>query len=141
MEETKLMAENEDLIPAMKERRPGRRIDVFLQLLSIFMFVLGALMLVSAVSYKQSDKSCAAQLSIWCKSLASLRYDHVDLTCFTLAPLLDAVEYEERDWESIFTTKHSDWTGVPTAELEQRWHKLVNGKYSLFLSVGTWTDL
>lgn len=46
----------------------------------------------------------------------------------TSAPLLDAVEYEEKDWESIFTQKHSKWTGQPTVELEDRWEKLVNGK-------------
>ena len=45
------------------------------------------------------------------------------------APVLDAVEYEERDWVSIFST-HSDFVGIPTIEMEEKWHKLVNSMFS-----------
>lgn len=43
------------------------------------------------------------------------------------APLFEAVEYEQRDWESIFTEKVSQWNGAPTIELEERWQQLVAG--------------
>jgi len=69
MEETKLMSEDEDVMPVMKARRHGLRIDLMMHLLSVFVFVIGILMVVSTLSYKQSDKSCAAQLSIWCKHI------------------------------------------------------------------------
>ncbi|KAF3037866.1 hypothetical protein E8E11_002889 [Didymella keratinophila] len=91
-EETKLMSADDHDTGAIREPKTSpARIHLTVLLISMFMFVLGTLML----------------LSIW-------------------SPLFQAVEYEERDWESIFTKKHSDWTGAPTVELEDRWHRLVN---------------
>jgi hypothetical protein len=127
MEETKLMIEDDHETRATQPKMTTAKIHLAVLLISMFMFVLGALMVVSTINYKQSDRSCAAQLSIWCKSRHSIVYaNSSDLDPF-LAPLFQAVEYEERDWESIFTKKHSDWTGAPTVELEDRWHRLVNG--------------
>ena len=67
MEETKLMSDSEEVLPTMNTRKRGLRVDVMLNLLSLFMFFIGVLMVVSTLNYKQSDKACAAQLSIWCK--------------------------------------------------------------------------
>ncbi|KAJ4404191.1 hypothetical protein N0V91_006094 [Didymella pomorum] len=106
-EETKLMSEDDHDMRAREPKMSPARIHLAVLLVSMFMFVMGTLMVVSTLNHKQSDRSCAAQLSIW-------------------SPLFQAVEYEERDWESIFTKKHSDWTGAPTVELEDKWHRLVN---------------
>jgi hypothetical protein len=129
MEEIKLMPEEEDIMPVAKGRRNSSRLNRMVLLLSTAMFVLGLIMVVSTLNYKQSDKSCAAQLSIWCKASSALNPTTATDALVTLAPLLQAVDYEQRDWESIFTQKHSIWTGAPTPELEDRWHKLVNGIY------------
>ena len=67
MEETKLMSDSEEILPPMNTRKRGLRVDVMLNFLSLFMFFIGLLMVVSTLNYKQSDKACAAQLSIWCK--------------------------------------------------------------------------
>lgn len=67
-EETKLMIEDEQDIQAMKPKMSPTKIHLTVVLISMFMFVLGTLMVVSTLNYKQSDRSCAAQLSIWCKS-------------------------------------------------------------------------
>ncbi|KAJ5893246.1 hypothetical protein N7495_004937 [Penicillium taxi] len=53
-----------------------------------------------------SDKECAAQLSVW-------------------SPLLEAVEYEEHDWVSIFATQNSGFTGTPSKEMEDKWKHVV----------------
>lgn len=127
MEETKLMIEDDHETRTTQPKLTTAKIHLAVLLISVFMFVLGALMVVSTINYKQSDRSCAAQLSIWCKSRYSIVYVSPSDPNLFLAPLFQAVEYEERDWESIFTKKHSDWTGAPTVELEDRWHRLVNG--------------
>lgn len=69
IEESKLMSDDEDLMPAKRTRRSLWRVDLALQLLSVLMFVTGALMLLFALNHKQSDRACGAQLSIWCTSL------------------------------------------------------------------------
>lgn len=126
-EETKLITEdNHDLRATVAKMTPAR-VHLAVLLVSMFMFVLGTLMVASTLNYKQSDRSCAAQLSIWCKSKYSIVNARYPNSISPIAPLFEAVEYEERDWESIFTEKHSDWTGAPTVELEGRWHRLVNG--------------
>ena len=55
------------------------------------------------------------------------------------APVLDAVEYEERDWVSIFST-HSEFVGTPTIEMEEKWHKLVDSMPSLSSKHSIWTE-
>ena len=67
MEERKLMSDSEEVLRPMNTSKRGIRADVVLNLLSLFMFFIGLLMVVSTLNYKQSDKACAAQLSIWCK--------------------------------------------------------------------------
>jgi hypothetical protein len=80
MEERKLMsesAESEEFMPPVQSRRNGQRIELILNLLSVFVFFIGLLMVVSTLNYKQSDKACAAQLSVWCKLLyLMLSFDH-----------------------------------------------------------------
>lgn len=44
-----------------------------------------------------------------------------------LAPLLEAVEYEERDWENTYIIGDSGFTGPPTAELEAKWINISQG--------------
>ncbi|KAL0934572.1 uncharacterized protein CTRU02_211371 [Colletotrichum truncatum] len=70
-----------------------------------FMFITGALMMITALRWAPSDKYCAAQLSVW-------------------SPLLEAVEYEERDFESGLALDNSGFTGLPTAEMEAKWEGL-----------------
>ncbi|KAF3807196.1 hypothetical protein GCG54_00008651 [Colletotrichum gloeosporioides] len=69
------------------------------------MFITGALMMVTALRYAPSDKYCAAQLSVW-------------------SPLLEAVEYEQHDFESGLGVDNSGFTGLPTAEMEAKWERL-----------------
>ncbi|TEA19375.1 Cyclochlorotine biosynthesis protein O [Colletotrichum sidae] len=69
------------------------------------MFTAGVLMMVTALRWTPSDKQCAAQLSIW-------------------SPLLEAVEYEQRDFESGLGLDNSGFTGRPTAEMEAKWEAL-----------------
>ncbi|CCF34127.1 hypothetical protein CH063_01082 [Colletotrichum higginsianum] len=71
----------------------------------VFMFFTGALMMTTALRWAPSDKYCAAQLSVW-------------------SPLLEAVEYEERDFESGLSLESSGFTGPPTAEMEAKWESL-----------------
>jgi hypothetical protein len=66
-EQTRLMSENEPDPRAMEPKMDPARVHLTIVLISMFMFVLGTLMVVSTLNYKQSDKSCAAQLSIWCR--------------------------------------------------------------------------
>ncbi|KAL9044034.1 MAG: hypothetical protein Q9214_002801 [Letrouitia sp. 1 TL-2023] len=112
MEESKLLSESEHICspPGVISRRSFDQIELLARLACCLIFVGGAMMLLAAVYTKQSDKDCAAQLSIWFLSPA---------------PVLDAVEYEERDWVNIFST-HSGFVGTPTSELEEKWHKLVD---------------
>lgn len=44
-----------------------------------------------------------------------------------LAPLLEAVEYEQRDFESGLGLDNSGFTGLPTAEMEAKWESLSQG--------------
>lgn len=100
-----------------------------------FMFFTGALMMMTALRWAPSDKYCAAQLSVWCKS----EYSFVCFPCLTFhcvygsllinlsAPLLEAVEYEERDFESGLSLESSGFTGPPTAEMEAKWESLAQG--------------
>ena len=67
MEESKLMSDSEEFVSAMKTRRSGLRVDLVLHFLSVSMFITGIVTLLVALSHKQSDQSCAAQLSIWCE--------------------------------------------------------------------------
>ena len=67
MEETKLMSDSEEVLPHTYSRKRSINVHVMLNLLSVFTFFIGLLMVVSTLNYKQSDKACAAQLSIWCK--------------------------------------------------------------------------
>lgn len=41
--------------------------------------------------------------------------------------MLEAVEYEERDWISNFGTKNPGYTGTPTDDMEAKWANLVEG--------------
>lgn len=69
-----------------------------------------------AATIRQSLR--AAQLSIWCKCdegspTLTMHSGHtieniLAVSC-CLAPLLEAVEYEEQDWVSIFATKNSSF--------------------------------
>ncbi|KAK2050890.1 hypothetical protein LY76DRAFT_529575 [Colletotrichum caudatum] len=72
----------------------------------LFMFISGAIMMTSALRWVPSDKYCASKLSIW-------------------SPLLEAIEYEEYNWESGLALKNSGYTGPPTAELEDKWKKII----------------
>lgn len=71
-EEAKLMIEDDHAIRATEPKMGPARIHLAVLLISMFMFVLGTLMVVSTLNYKQSDRSCAAQLSIWCKSVYTI---------------------------------------------------------------------
>ena len=73
-EETKLMSEDDHGIGAREPKMSPAKIHLAVLLVSMFMFVLGTLMVVSTLNHKQSDRSCAAQLSIWCTSVASIIY-------------------------------------------------------------------
>ncbi|KAK2009853.1 hypothetical protein LZ32DRAFT_630560 [Colletotrichum eremochloae] len=77
-------------------------------LLCFSMFLAGIMMMMMVVDLprKPSDKACTAQLSVW-------------------SPLVEAVQYEERDWVSIFATKNSPFTGPPTRELESNWDAII----------------
>ncbi|PYH80072.1 hypothetical protein BO82DRAFT_433670 [Aspergillus uvarum CBS 121591] len=66
----------------------SRCLQVTCSLICLLMFLAGIVMLSVAQGWKLSDLECAAQLSIW-------------------SPLLEAVEYEQRDWVSIFATQNS----------------------------------
>lgn len=66
-EETKFMIEDEQNVQPPRSKTSPTRIHLPVILISMFMFVSGTLMVVSTLNYKQSDRSCAAQLSIWCK--------------------------------------------------------------------------
>lgn len=67
-EESRLVSDTDEaLMPAVEAKRAFPRIDLALRLLSSFMFIAGLSMLLVTLDYKQSDRSCAAQLSIWCK--------------------------------------------------------------------------
>ncbi|KAL9612138.1 MAG: hypothetical protein Q9167_003254 [Letrouitia subvulpina] len=112
VDESKLLSESDHIYspPGVIFRRSFDQIELLARLICGLMFIGGAMMLLAAVYTKQSDKDCAAQLSIWFLSPA---------------PALDAVEYEERDWVSIFST-HSEFVGTPTSEMEEKWHKLVD---------------
>lgn len=74
-EETKLMSEDDHDTRAREPKMSPARIHLAVLLVSMFMFVMGTLMVVSTLNHKQSDRSCAAQLSIWCKSIASIVWD------------------------------------------------------------------
>ncbi|OJJ99190.1 hypothetical protein ASPACDRAFT_120321 [Aspergillus aculeatus ATCC 16872] len=85
----------------------SRCLQVTWSLVCLLMFLAGVVMLSTAQSWKLSDRECAAQLSIW-------------------SPLLEAVEFEQRDWVSIFATQNSGYTGAPTEQMEARWKRLVD---------------
>ncbi|KAK1982134.1 hypothetical protein LZ30DRAFT_591290 [Colletotrichum cereale] len=72
----------------------------------IAMFITGALMMVTALRWAPSDRYCAGQLGVW-------------------SPLLESVEYEERNWESNHEKKILGFTGPPTAEMEAKWRGIV----------------
>ncbi|CCF43909.1 hypothetical protein CH063_13478, partial [Colletotrichum higginsianum] len=72
------------------------------------LFITGVVIIVSTLGWTPSDRYCAAQLSIW-------------------SPLLEAVEYEERDWENTYIIGDSGFTGPPTAELEAKWINVSQG--------------
>ncbi|KAK2036471.1 hypothetical protein LZ31DRAFT_483687, partial [Colletotrichum somersetense] len=65
-------------------------------------FISGAITMIAALRWAPSDKYCASKLSIW-------------------SPLIEAIEYEERDWESNFEVRKSGFTGPPTPEMEAKW--------------------
>ncbi|KAJ5588765.1 hypothetical protein N7537_011443 [Penicillium hordei] len=75
-------------------------------LICVLMFLSGGIMILAAQRWKPSDRECAAQLSIW-------------------SPLLEAVEYEERNSASTFTMERSGFTGTPSRQLEAKWKSLV----------------
>lgn len=66
-EETKYMIKDEPNVRPARPKISPTRVHLPVILVSMFMFVSGTLMVVSTLNYKQSDRSCAAQLSIWCK--------------------------------------------------------------------------
>ena len=69
MGEGRLSSESEDVypLPGVTSRRSFDRTELVSRFLCGLMFVGGTLMLSAASYVKQSDKDCAAQLSIWCK--------------------------------------------------------------------------
>ena len=141
MEEGKLLSESEDVYtpPDVTSRGFFDRTELALRFLCGLMFVGGAVMLLAAGYVKQSDRDCAAQLSMWCTYNDKLPNSNsivalgAKLSILSPAPVLDAVEYEERDWVSIFST-HSDFVGTPTVEMEEKWHNLVDSMSSSHLS-------
>lgn len=68
MEEGKLSSESEDVYspPGVTSRGFFDRIELASRFLCGLMFVGGAVMLLAAGYIKQSDRDCAAQLSMWC---------------------------------------------------------------------------
>ena len=68
MEEGKLLSESEDvyLPPSVPSRRSCDRTELVIRVFCGLIFVAGALMLSAAGYVKQSDRDCAAQLSMWC---------------------------------------------------------------------------
>jgi len=74
-EETKLMSEDDHDTGAREPKMSPARIHLAVLIISMFMFVWGTLMVVSTLNHKQSDRSCAAQLSIWCKSVSLITYN------------------------------------------------------------------
>ena len=69
MEEDKLSSESEDVYspPSVTSRRPFERTELVIRIFCGLIFVAGALMLSAAGYVKQSDRVCAAQLSMWCR--------------------------------------------------------------------------
>lgn len=112
VEEGEQLSESDDVysLPDVTYRRAFNWTELVSRIISGLMFVAGALMLLAAGYVNQSDRDCRAQLSMW-------------------SPVLEAVEYEERDWVSIFST-HSEFVGTPTIEMEEKWHKLVDNMLS-----------
>lgn len=137
LEEGKLSSESKDVYspPAVTSRGPLDRTELLARVLCGLMFVGGVVMLLAAGYVKQSDRDCAAQLSMWCTyedktpDQNSIVVFGADRQFFSPAPVLNAVEYEERDWVSIFST-HSEFVGVPTVEMEEKWHNLVDSMSS-----------
>ena len=68
MEEGRLLSESEEVypLPGVTSRRSFDQKELVLRFLCGLMFIGGALMLSAASYVKQSDRDCAAQLSIWC---------------------------------------------------------------------------
>lgn len=101
--------------------------------ISVSMFLSGILMLIISRQRKPSDRECTAQLSIWCEinRSFSLIIHFLKNTAdenFVLAPLIEAVEYEQRDWTSGLSA--SEFSGPPTPELEARWSEISTCKSS-----------
>ncbi|KUJ15077.1 uncharacterized protein LY89DRAFT_708583 [Mollisia scopiformis] len=84
---------------------PSRWSETTWRCICVFTFLSGIFMLLAAHRSVPSDKECTAQLSIW-------------------SPILEAVEYEQKDWTSGLSA--SEFSGPPTPELEGKWSEIAN---------------
>jgi hypothetical protein len=51
-----------------------------------------------------------------------------------IAPLLDSVRYEVRDFPGKASTIHNGYDGPPTSELEEAWQRLEDREYTSFVT-------
>ena len=121
-----LLSDSEDTT-AIEGEVSHRRHDKPRFALLIALGFLAALSLVLAVALaikQPTDQQCARQISSFClctPDTSSTTHQPADRPF--AAPLLDVVEYEERDFENDFDQK-SIYRGPPTPSIEDAWDKL-----------------
>ena len=106
--------------------------------LSASLTIMGAFLLITAYTIvKPTDLSCVRQLSTYCEQtlqlskLCPLLWNaNLYGLGFLIAPMVEAVEYYELDWDNDFWKK-SLYMGKPTAEGDEAWDNLWNSKLSL----------
>lgn len=90
--------------------------------------VLYAALLTAYVLKEPSDQECHRRLSVWCTpELHCIKWGSAFVLIECQAPLNDAIEYSELDFENPFAHP-SIYRGPPTPELETAWDELWNSK-------------
>lgn len=107
-------------------------VEIAWRCICVLTFLSGVVMLVASQRRTVSDRECTAQLSVWCEfanpvinQRTDLRMKEALLIClFETAPMLEAVEYERKDWTSGLSA--SEFSAPPTPKLEAAWSEISN---------------
>lgn len=87
--------------------------------------LLGLLVYLS-MTRKPTDQQCTKKLNLYCQSLPI--FPHTATSNPPTAPMLEAVEYVEKDFSNEFNST-SIYRGPPTPEREAAWDKLTYSEF------------
>ena len=111
---------------------------VYLFFGSAMLFALSIGLLVFVIYRQPSEMACATRLSTYCKCYSYRKLQENALTAARrfLAPVMEAVEYEEYNFVNPFMHP-SVYRGPPTNELEREWEQLWNCMFTTDLPAKT----